>query len=213
MLAEERGPVLIAELKKNGYQFGVWGAAPLSSPEFDRTVFADLRPQLTVRVGGGSPSDRDKEITRRFIKFLDDRDCQRPFFGFLFYDSTHAYEYPPDAPAPFQPVVSHVQHLKLTALKDPAPICNRYKNAAYFVDSLVSQVLQRLAQENLLDSTVVVVTGDHGEEFNDTGKTTGDTTATGRATRPVCPWSFIGRAKGPAFLLMKRHTSIWPPLS
>ena len=169
MLAEERGPVLIGELKKDGYQFGVWGAAALNNPEFDRTVFSEIRRQLTIEIPGRSAPDRDQEITRRFLKFLAERERGRPFFAFLFYDSTHAYDYPPDAPAPFQPACAHVEHLNLAG-QDPAPIRNRYLNAAHFVDSLAAQVLQRLEQEGLLDSTVVLITADHGEEFNDTGR-------------------------------------------
>ena len=169
MLAEERGPVLISELKKHGYQFGVWGSAPLNSPEFDRTAFSEIRRELTVQVPGVSASDRDKEITRRFIRFLDERERGHPFFAFVFYDSTHAYDYPPDAPAPFQPVCAHIEHLNLTG-QDPAPIRNRYLNAAHFVDSVAVQALRRLEQEGLLDSTVVLITADHGEEFNDTGR-------------------------------------------
>jgi membrane-anchored protein YejM (alkaline phosphatase superfamily) len=98
----------------------VWGSAPLNSPEFDRTAFSEIRREFTVQVPGVSASDRDKEINRRFIKFLDERERGRPFFAFVFYDSTHAYDYPPDAPAPFQPVCAHVEHLNLTG-QDPAP--------------------------------------------------------------------------------------------
>jgi membrane-anchored protein YejM (alkaline phosphatase superfamily) len=169
MLAEERGPVLIEEFKKNGYQFSIWGAAPLNNPEFNRTVFSELRQQLTIEIPGNSQPDRDKEITRRFLKFLDDRERERPFFAFLFYDSTHAYDYPPDAPAPFQPVCRHVEHLRL-GTQDPQLVRNRFLNAAHFVDSVAAQVLRRLERDGLLDSTVVLVTGDHGEEFNDTGQ-------------------------------------------
>lgn len=168
-LAEERGPVLIGELKKHNYQFGIWGAAPLNSPEFDRTVFSELRRQITLSLPGNTAPDRDKEMTRRFIKFLDERERGRPFFGFLFYDSTHAYDYPPDVAAPFQPVCPCVEHLRL-ASQDTTRIRNRYLNAAHFVDSLAAQALARLEQERLLDSTIVLITGDHGEEFNDTGR-------------------------------------------
>ena len=167
-LAEERGPVLISELRKRNYQFGIWGAAPLNSPEFDRTVFSEVRKQLTLALPGNSAPDRDKEITRRFISFLDSRERGRPFFGFLFYDSTHAYDYPSDVAAPFQPVCPHVEHLSL-ASQDTVRIRNRYLNAAHFVDGLAAHALERLEQERLLDSTIVLITGDHGEEFNDTG--------------------------------------------
>ena len=39
-LAERRGPVLIDAMDDLGYQFFVYGSAPLDSPEFHRTAFA-----------------------------------------------------------------------------------------------------------------------------------------------------------------------------
>jgi membrane-anchored protein YejM (alkaline phosphatase superfamily) len=52
---------------------------------------------------------------------------------------------------------------------DALPYLNRYKNALLLVDQQVQQVLAQLAQQKLLDKTIVIVTGDHGEEFNDNG--------------------------------------------
>lgn len=168
MLAEQRGPVLLTELKRAQYQFAVYGSAPLHSPEFDRTVFCEIADRLPPHTPG-SAVERDRGITRKMLTFLNEQSRQQSFFGFLFYDSTHAYEYPPDAAAPFQPTSKRVDHLKLNASYDPVPLRNRFLNALHFVDSLVGEVLKRLEQEDLLDSTVVLVTGDHGEEFNETG--------------------------------------------
>lgn len=168
MLAEQKGPVLISELNQAGYQFGVFASARLTSPEFDRTVFSEIRDRIPLQTPGDSAPNRDREITRRMRVFLDGRRPEQPFFGFLFYDSTHAYDYPPDAPAPFQPVCPAVDHLKLDNNFDPAPVRNRFLNAAHYVDSLAAPLLERLERESLLDRTIVVITGDHGQEFNDT---------------------------------------------
>lgn len=168
MLVEQRGPVLIDALDQAGYQFGLFGSAPLTNPEFDRTVFSRVRDKLPPHPAIPSAIQRDIRINEQMLEFLKQRDPQRPFFGFMFYDATHAYSYPPDAEAPFQPACKTVDHLKLNNNVDPEPIRNRYLNAVHYVDTLAAQVLQTLQQSNLLDHTVVVVTGDHGEEFNET---------------------------------------------
>ena len=170
MLAEQRGPVLISQLNQAGCQFGIFATAPLTSPEFDRTVFVEVRQQIAPRAEGASVPQRDQNITRQMLSFLDGRDRTRPFFAFVFYDSTHAYDYPPDVPAPFQPSALSVDHLKFDRNYDPVPVRNRFLNAAHYVDTLAAQVLRRLEEESLLDQTVVLITGDHGQEFNDTGK-------------------------------------------
>jgi membrane-anchored protein YejM (alkaline phosphatase superfamily) len=50
---------------------------------------------------------------------------------------------------------------------DPTPMHNRYRNSVRYVDSLAGRVLDDLRSRGLLDDTIVVVTGDHGQEFND----------------------------------------------
>ena len=170
MLGELRGPVLIHELNAAHYQFGIFASAALTSPEFDRTVFSEIKDRVALKTPGDNAPERDQKITREMIDFLDKRQRDKPFFAFVFYDSPHAFAYPPDAPAPFQPAAASVDHLKLNAHHDPVPIRNRFLNAIHYTDSLVVDILKRLEQESLLDDTIVMITGDHGEEFNETGQ-------------------------------------------
>ena len=52
---------------------------------------------------------------------------------------------------------------------DPIPYLNKYKNAVFNLDKMVGDVIADLEKRGLLDQTVVLITGDHGEEFNDNG--------------------------------------------
>ncbi len=165
MLAEQRGAVFIERLIAQNYRLGIFASAKLYSPEFDRTVFAAVE-NLRVRSQGGTPRERDQNITDEFLDFLNGA-AGLPFFGFLFYDSPHGYDFPPDYPLKFQPSWSSVNYVLLNNDFDPTPFLNRYKNSVHYVDSLVGRVLGRLEEKGLLASTVVVVTGDHGQEFND----------------------------------------------
>jgi membrane-anchored protein YejM (alkaline phosphatase superfamily) len=45
----------------------------------------------------------------------------------------------------------------------------RYLTAVHYVDSLVGRVLDDLGRRQLLDRTVIVVTSDHGMEFDENG--------------------------------------------
>lgn len=166
------GPVLMTSLLKNNYQTGIFASAPLNSPEFDRTVFADVK-DLPIETPGETTDERDVEITRRWLSWLDThekKEKEAPFFGFLFLDSLHGYQAPSDAPKPFQPAWEAVNYLLLNNDTDPVPFRNFYNNIARFQDSLVTRVLDDLRQRNLLDHTVVIITGDHGQEFNDNHK-------------------------------------------
>ena len=166
-LSEEQGPVLISKLLQLGYQIGVFASAPLFSPEFDQTVFSEVRQQIYLETPGDTPHARDLEIRNRFVKFIDSRDKTRPFFSFLFFDAPHGYSYPPDYPGPFSPARCDVDRLKLNRSLNPTEYRNCFLNAVNYADSLVSTVIEKLRTDGLLKNTVVVITGDHGEEFND----------------------------------------------
>lgn len=169
MLSENQSPVLIQSLKANDYEFGVFASAKLTSPEFDRTVFASVRDQIALKTPGSGKAARDYTINERFLSFLDERDPGKPFFGMLFYDAAHGYTYPDDFELKFTPVLENVSYVELNKDSDPQPFFNRYKNSTYFIDGLIDEVLQGLKAQQLLENTIIVVTSDHGQEFNDTG--------------------------------------------
>jgi len=159
---------LIERLDDLDYQFGIYRSAALTSPEFDRTVFAGMHG-LRMRSEGQSSPQRDIDATQDFLNFLDERDSRQPFFGFVFYDSPHAYDLPDEAPMPFQPSWESVNFLALDQDTNPVPFFNLYKNSVHFVDGLVGKILAGLHAKDLMDDTIVIITGDHGQEFNDTG--------------------------------------------
>ncbi|MGD8174750.1 DUF3413 domain-containing protein [Marinimicrobium sp. ARAG 43.8] len=171
--AHRQPPVLIERLQALGYDTGVFSSATLVSPAFDRNVFSSI-PDLRLKTPGEHSWQRDQNITAEWLRFLDQHQAQtgngdKPFFGFLFYDAPHSYDVPPDYPR-IEPFWETVNQLALDEDFDPEPYFNVYKTTVRFTDEQVQQVLADLEQRQLLDSTVVVITSDHGQEFNDNGQ-------------------------------------------
>lgn len=167
MLAEQRRPVFIEQLLKHDYEIAVLRSAPLYSPEFDRTIFAGI-PNVRMRSEGRRPWEWDRDLTNDFRAFLETRQEDKPFFAFLFYDSPHSFDMPPGYPVPFKPNGKRVNYLELHGLKDARPFYNRYRNSVHYVDSLIGEALAMIEARGLLENSVVLITGDHGQEFNDT---------------------------------------------
>jgi membrane-anchored protein YejM (alkaline phosphatase superfamily) len=168
-LAQRRGPVLIEHLAKLGYDMQVFRSAPLYSPEFDRTVFAPIAAPR-MRSDGEDPAAWDRDLTNDFLAYLGNRVDAAPFFALLFYDAPHAFSRPEDYPLPFKPEAPPPNYLQLGRDTDPLPLLNRYRNSVHYVDSLVGEALASLESRGLLSNSVIVVTSDHGQEFNDTGQ-------------------------------------------
>ncbi len=161
-------PVLMQELADRGYQFGIYASSRLNSPEFNQNVFAGI-DNLRISSKGETKAERDADAQKDFLHFLDNRDKSKPFFGFLFYDAAHGMEVPAAYPGPFTPQANDVMnYLLLTKNTDPTPYLNRYKNSVHYIDSLLAQVFARLKKEGLDKNTIIVLTGDHGQEVNDT---------------------------------------------
>ncbi len=168
MLAEERRPVFVDELLRRDYRIATYANAKLTSPEFNRTIFADV-PDLRLRSKAHSVAARDIEITDEFLQFLGQK-SDRPYFGFLFYDAPHGYAFPADYELPFTPSLKEINYLALNKESDPTPFFNRYRNAVHFADSQVQRVLSALEAGGHLEDTLVLITADHGQEFNDSGQ-------------------------------------------
>ncbi|WP_394182304.1 DUF3413 domain-containing protein [Marinomonas posidonica] len=166
MLSNQRPPILMDRLQALDYQMGIFASASLLDPEFNRTVFANLT-NLRVRSDGSSPSARDEDLTKDWLHWYVDRDVSRPSFSFLFYDAPHGYDFPEAYPSHYEPMLDDVNYLSLSNDMDPKPFLNRYKNSVHFVDSLAKNVLDALEESGELDNTIVIITGDHGQEFND----------------------------------------------
>jgi uncharacterized protein len=158
-----RPPVLMDLFRQYGYQFGLFSSSPvyLSVVGLDRTALARV-PNLRLETSSPYPGSagRDRTLTDEWYQWLDRRNSSLPFFGFLFYDSVVAIEAPEDYHPAIQVPSGASEQTRLHA---------RYLVSVHYVDSLVGRVLDDLKRRNLLDSTVVIVTSDHGMEFDENG--------------------------------------------
>lgn len=165
-LANQQSPVLIERLQALDYELGVFAAARLTKPEFDQTVFASVS-DLRLGSKGDSPSERDEDLTNGWLAWDEQRDQQKPAFSFLFYDAPHGYDFPENYTPRFEPMVDSMNYMDLDNDYDPTPLFNRYKTSVHFVDSQVGRVLSHLEESGTLENTLVIITGDHGQEMND----------------------------------------------
>lgn len=179
LLTSNTPPVLTSKLLAQGYEFSIHASASLHYPEFDRTVFSGVKG-LRVKHGRKKPSLLDLDATKSMRQYLRERGGRQrmaaaqgkslpPFFGFMFYDAPHNADFPPDFDPPVKPYWKAINYLKLNNDFDVVPYFNRYRNSVRFVDTKMGEVLQDMANEGLLDNTIVLITGDHSDEFNDTG--------------------------------------------
>lgn len=162
-------PLLVEQMLAEGYDVKAFSSATLVYPPFARLLFANV-PDLRIESKGKTVYDRDCEITDEFISYINNSDGNRPFYSLLFYDLAHGYELPADKLTRFTPSWKFANYLALNNDADPTPFWNLYRNCLFQIDSLVGRVIDRLEEKKLLDNTIVLITGDHGQEFNENKK-------------------------------------------
>jgi uncharacterized protein len=170
--ASRTSPVFIDELLKLNYEIKTFPSASLVSPPFDKTIFRKV-PNLGVDTKGEKAFNRDQQLTQNWISYLKTRTLKKStqaFMCFLFYDALHAYSHPSTFKGPFQPEWDYPKYEILNNNSDPKPMLNLYKNTAYFVDSLLGIVFKEMESSGILENSMVIITGDHAQEFNDNKK-------------------------------------------
>jgi len=165
--ATRREPLLMEKLRESGYQFGIFSSSGLEAVDIAQTSFVGMAKDEKYRAEGQSTADRDADMERHFLEFIDGRDPGRPTFGFMFYDLLHSHKPFLDLPHPFAPA-EFWDYLKFNNEADPVPYLNMYNNAAFTLDIHLDEMLAELEKRGLMENSVIIVTADHGEEVNDT---------------------------------------------
>ena len=169
-LAQRRSPLLIDSLIDRGYDFKILSSTRLTFPEFRKTAFIRIPEYIEDTVSSGDAPERDRIITDKLIDHISSGKMQKPFFAFLFYNSSHQpYLYPKEFEK-FLPVnKSEINYFKDTDKENISRLKNRYMNAVLYDDFLIGKIISSLKKSGLLDKTIVLITGDHGEEFYENG--------------------------------------------
>lgn len=168
---EQRPPVLIKLLMDNHYQIELFTSAAFTYPEFDKTVFARVsKEHLHEGASGLDGWENDRINVSSIIDFLEKRDHSKPFMTFMFFESPHApYNFPPESV--IRPdYLKDFNYATTNIKKNIMQIKNRYINSCRHLDTQIERVLKSLDENSLLDSTIVIITGDHGQEFMEHGK-------------------------------------------
>jgi membrane-anchored protein YejM (alkaline phosphatase superfamily) len=168
-LQARQPPAWVRPLVGRGYRFRVLSSAKLTFPEFRKTAFVSIPEGVRDQYPGDSLPERDRAVVADFVSEMRATGTNGPFFACLFLNSPHVtYHYPPEFER-FRPVADEkVNYMREITPEQFEGLRNRYLNSLAFVDSLLDSIVGVLAEQGLGDAVVVVV-GDHGQEFNETG--------------------------------------------
>ncbi len=166
---QQISPVLMDFVRDKGYQLALHTSQSFNYPELRHTTFANIPEEFLREIDSGEPWQRDTQNISEIINKLNHNDRNKPSYTFMFFESTHApYSFPDDAA--LRPVYAkEMNYTNLDLLNNIDGIHNRYINAAHHIDKEVGRLLDYLQKNKMMENTIVLFTGDHGEEFMEKG--------------------------------------------
>ncbi|MDP9003621.1 MAG: sulfatase-like hydrolase/transferase [Verrucomicrobiota bacterium] len=157
-------------LSKNNYRLRVANKDHIDAAGLDWLLLAGTVSQA---IEIDEDPEEDRRTVDRYLKDRCDRKAGTLAFDFVALNATHLpYAFPPEH-AIFQPAPKLTSsHHILRSTGGLEIVRNRYRNGCHFANEQIGRVLDDLEARDNLKDTIVVVTGDHGEEFQERGQLT-----------------------------------------
>ena len=174
----EMGAPSIAWLHQNGYNVHLKAAFDSSYKDLGVMNFGNPR-EITYAIDDSGPNGTfckaygapEKEIAlfkktkSEVLRFPDSQQ-----FHVLGLDSPHYnYYWHSSFTPPFEDYLENIQLPIAPSKEDILKFQKRYWNACAWVDHQIHEFVTFLKQENKFDDAIIVITGDHGEEFREHG--------------------------------------------
>ncbi|NNM42911.1 MAG: sulfatase-like hydrolase/transferase, partial [Chlamydiae bacterium] len=165
------GSVPLQILKQMGYKIHLYTSARLSYYEMDNRIFGQnqyLADSVCFKPheDGVKAFESDTLIVDQLRKDIQSLSEEGHVF-ITFLDSTHFnYSWPEETDSVFTPYVDSIDYIGTSCFKkDLEEVKNRYRNAIHYVDKLFGKVVETVKSTKGWDDSVIIFTGDHGEEF------------------------------------------------
>jgi membrane-anchored protein YejM (alkaline phosphatase superfamily) len=175
VLAQNMSPPWLDLLARRGYEFRILSCTDLNYPEFRQTAFVKLAGSITDH-WNAAHVDRDRLMTDAFVGYLSGRagrpNPSPPFFGFLFFDASHQpYEHPPEDTLFGGRLRSgQISYAELAVSPAAAQaLKGSYLASLHYIDREIGRIVAALRDTGEYQRTILIIVGDHGEEFGELG--------------------------------------------
>lgn len=166
MLADKRAPLLIDELQRQDYLITSFIASQQASTLYHNGIFSGVRDKKRLLINLAD----DATVVKAWSQWFHALTTDRPWFSYINLTAPGNLVLPTNATGPFQPELKQLDPFSSITPAQQELLINRYKNAAFFADQQLGLLLDQLYQRGHMDDTVVVITADHGFEFNESNR-------------------------------------------
>ncbi len=158
-------------IKQMGYTIRIFSSSGINYFQMGEKIFGKAchLAETYEYFGGAGTSfaERDSRNITRVLEEIKKNDVNQGHLYVIFLDSPHFfYDWPEKKQPVFVPVCEKSESWKATfSQKTLEGLKNRYRNAIHYVDELFGNFLQAINHLPQGNDSIIVVCGDHGEEF------------------------------------------------
>ena len=161
-------PLINTKFKEAGYDLNLSISTQFTNPALIKNVFLNYTNIFTATtLDYAKPGTRrDMQATQHALLALNKKQV-KPLFLNLYLDSVHSYCDQGTVETYFKPAIKHCNRVLSRDHSEQIAYYNQYRNTVRFVDTQIEKVFNTLDRKKLWDNSIVIITSDHGEEFDD----------------------------------------------
>ncbi|ROV58184.1 DUF3413 domain-containing protein [Vibrio ponticus] len=144
---QESLPIMLKTLKDNDYQIGLFSGDNFSDPLYSDIVFNGLEVTAVTEDEGDSGDQKAIQAWSHWVQAQGNQ----PWFSFIELTTLDDFN-----------------QYSTNSGDTVADLKSNYEQSVMSADNELAQLYQQIGELNLSDSTVVVITSNHGTEFNET---------------------------------------------
>jgi len=159
--------LLTKSFEQQGYEISSYSGSNFNRFAMKPMFFGEIPSSEYIYPRQSSSSKNDLAVTNEVVADIKSANKDKPWFKFVFLTSSHHdYDYPKQY-RKFLPTPNITAEFLVNKHIHAQPFLNDYQNSLHYIDSLFNKIHQAVAQSGQSQDTLIIVTSDHGEEFND----------------------------------------------
>lgn len=159
--------LLTKSFSENGYDVSSYSGSNFNRFSLKSMFFGEISEPSFVYPEMQTSSKNDLAVASKAAADINAARKDVPWFKFVFLTSSHHdYDYP-EQHKRFLPTPKITAEFLVNKHISAQPFINDYQNSLHYIDSLFKQIHQAIIESGQDNNTVIIITSDHGEEFND----------------------------------------------
>ena len=142
-------PVFMNKIREQKRPIGLFSSIGLVHPEFLQSSFSQLKSTPDVFY---SKAENNIQVVQQWHKWFSNQSAEKPWFSYVYLEQKNSYLFTQNSQ---KSIPEQSKHLSL------------YQAQVSNIDNKIKRLLSPLQKQNQLENTIIIITGTHGQSFQE----------------------------------------------